>query len=385
MIRRGRLGLLLSDDPLPLVRAVSPESPAARAGVLAGDLLSLPRAQLSRCRAGVSLSLDITRGGAPLALTLTPDALPEESYEGLSVRYGELVRDGLSLRTIWVGGDAPKATVLYAQGVELGSVERAGVAPGDPLRGLVEGLARRGYAVTRVERRGVGDSEGEHPGDVPWELHRGDLAAALSETPGEQVFLLGHSLGAMHAVALAGRDPRVRGVMAYGAGIDPWRSYLAVNLQRQLALAGEGEAQELAGEVMGCWRALLDGADAREALAALSDRARLWCGLDGDGRLHGRSLGFWRAVDAELPEEGVSSLGSSLLAMWGESDWLSGREEHVRMAALARGRFCEVRKADHGFADFASAEDSYRARGRGVWQPAVAEAMAGWLDQLAVP
>ncbi|MEZ4390973.1 MAG: alpha/beta fold hydrolase [Polyangiales bacterium] len=377
MLRRGRLGLLLSDDPRALVRAVAPDSPAARAGILPGDLLDAARTSLSRCRAGVSVTLRVTRGGDTRALSLTPDALPEESHPGLTTVYGSLSRDGRSLRTILVTPDAPRATVLYAQGADTGSIERTGGSDDDPLRGLVRDLAGAGLAVMRVERFGAGDSDGDDPGSARWDDDREDLAAALAATPGASVLLLGHSLGAMHAAAVAHRDPRVRGVVMYGAGIDPWRAYLDANLRRQLALARAPDAEALAREVLACWTALLDGA---ETLALQGDRARAWSGFDG-ARWFGRALAYWRAVDREDPSVALRALRVPVLAMWGASDWASDRDEHARIAALTGGDFAEVPRADHGFADFARAEDSFAARGRGRWQPAVGQAICEWVAQ----
>lgn len=379
MLRRGRLGLLLSDGPRALVRAVAPDSPAARAGVLPGDLLGTPKTSLSHCRAGDFVTLQITRGAETLTRELVAEALPEESHPGLSTVYGSLSRGGRSLRTILVTPEAPRATVLYAQGADTSSIERAGATDDDPLRGLVRDLANAGLAVMRVERFGAGDSDGDDPGAARWQDDREDLAAALSATPGERVLLFGHSLGAMHAAAIAHRDPRVRGVLMYGAGIDPWRVYLDANLRRQLSLARAPDAEALAREVMACWTALLDGA---ETLALQGDRARAWSGFDG-ARWLGRELAYWRAVDREDPSVALRALRVPVLAMWGASDWASDREEHARIAALTGGDFIEVPRADHGFADFARAEDSFAARGRGRWQPAVAMAVRAWVAQLS--
>lgn len=370
--RRGRLGLRLDDG---LVRAVAPGGPADRAGLRAGDVLDVSRDVLSRCRAGESVTLAVAQRGA---VTVTPDPWPEERWPGCEVRY-EAVTAGVILRAITVTPSAPKATVLYLPGADLHSVERAEVGEGDPLRGWVTALVRAGYAVRRVERRGVGDSEGDDPGATSWETERDDLRAALRSTAGARVVLFGHSLGAMHAAALAGEDPRVLGVVAYGAGVDPWDAYLDANLRRQLALAQEPDAEAVARAVMDVWARTWEGEDVRDLVAAQGDRARVWCGADARGRLHGRAVDYWRGVRAEDPADALRALRGSVLAMWGASDWLATRDEHTRIAALTGGDFVEVPRADHGFADFATVGDSFAARGVGAWQPAVGEALRGWL------
>jgi hypothetical protein len=85
-------------------------------------------------------------------------------------------------------------------------------------------------------------------------------------------------------------------------------------------------------------------------------------------------------VRAEDPADALRALRVAALAMWGASDWLATRDEHTRIAALTGGDFIEVPRADHGFADFATVGDSFAARGLGAWQPAVGEALRGWLE-----
>lgn len=379
MRRRGRLGLRLSADPAPVVREVAAESAAARAGLRVGDRIEDPTLVRSRCRAGDSIALRVLRGDAVSRLELVADPWPEERHEGLSTRYGEIV----GMRMISVSPARPRATVLYVQGCDLGSVERALAPDDDPLVGWVRHLGAAGYATLRVEREGVGDSEGDDPGAVDWSREREGVASALAQAEGERVVLFGHSLGAMHAAAVAARDPRVCGIIAYGAGVDPWRAYLAEHLRRQLTLARVSE-RELEAQVEGAlalWSAALDGSN--EVTGAQGDRSRHRAGMDARGRLHGRTPAYWRGVDREDPAVALRALEVPVLALWGASDWLSTRREHEAIAALTRGVFEEVPEADHGFARFESAQASFDAGGRGRWCPAVGDAALRWMAREA--
>ena len=87
--------------------------------------------------------------------------------------------------------------------------------------GLVRTIATRGYVTMRVEKSGVGDSEGPPCGEIGYsqELEGyGAALAALKRHPSvdsDKVYLLGISLGGVFAPVLAGGNP-VRGIIVYG-------------------------------------------------------------------------------------------------------------------------------------------------------------------------
>jgi pimeloyl-ACP methyl ester carboxylesterase len=98
---------------------------------------------------------------------------------------------------------------------------------------LLGALTRRGFAVLAFDLRGQGAS-GPFPTDplaLVFPEYRIDAASALDilwkrpEVDTVRVGLLGESRGAVLALALAGRRPEVRAVVAVGAPLD-WKTYL---------------------------------------------------------------------------------------------------------------------------------------------------------------
>jgi pimeloyl-ACP methyl ester carboxylesterase len=94
-----------------------------------------------------------------------------------------------------------------------------------PQRSLTDHLAAAGFDVFNLELRGVGRSRalGAPPARAVADFAAQDLPAALdavrAATGDDRPFLVGHSLGALVALAAAGRTPeRVRGVVSL-AGI----------------------------------------------------------------------------------------------------------------------------------------------------------------------
>jgi pimeloyl-ACP methyl ester carboxylesterase len=378
--------------------------PAMRAGLAVGDVVRAVdgapvrdaeafRAALAMVCEGDRAALTVERHGRERVVELVADARPVERYEGLDVRLGEAANGDVRLRTIAVSprGEGPWPCVYFVQGYGCGSVERpAGATARDAVRGLVEALARSGLCVWRLEKRGVGDSEGPHCADASLAEEYGDFAAGLdalmrdARVDARDVVVLGHSLGALHAPSLALHDRRVRGVALYGGGVLPWSEYLVESVRRQGALAGTSRehTERLADSMARFARAVLvEGRSLEETFAAEPDLAamRAALGVDARGRLHERGVDYWRAVQRADFTGPLAEANVAALALWGSADWLSSRDEHEALARAARGRFEVVHGADHGFFWHTTESDSYAARWSGRYCAAVGEALVRWV------
>lgn len=298
----------------------------------------------------------------------------------------------LRLRWTLPPGDGPFPWVMYLQGYAAGSTAFYGADVVDPLRCLLAALDEAGFATVRAEKRGVGGSEGPHARDAGFEEEHADFRAALAavvatEWAGGAGFLFGHSLGGLHAPRLAAGVAAVKGVALYGVGWWTWAEYLLTSQRRALALAGtdavETEAR-LRALARYDARTTELGMEPAQALAGLEAHAA-WLGVDAEGRQHGRTARYWREV-AECPVAGpLLGLEVPVLAMWGASDWVAQREEHVALAAALNAarpgsaRFVEVAGADHEWRAHATARDSMAARWTGEYATGVGEALVAWL------
>ena len=130
----------------------------------------------------------------------------------------------IRLRWTLPAGDGPFPWLMYLQGYAAGSVAFYPKDTVDPLRSLLGELNEVGYATVRVEKRGVGGSDGPPAELATFEEEREDFLAALRAVPAapwvdpEFGVLFGHSLGALHAPRIARDSKAVRGVAVYGAG-----------------------------------------------------------------------------------------------------------------------------------------------------------------------
>lgn len=83
-----------------------------------------------------------------------------------------------------------------------GMVDAGGFAP-------IIGPLEDHYTVVRYDPRGISRSRLETPEDVPVEVHADDAARVLAEIGGEPASVLGHSGGAVIALALVERHPEL--------------------------------------------------------------------------------------------------------------------------------------------------------------------------------
>jgi pimeloyl-ACP methyl ester carboxylesterase len=274
------------------VGRVIPDGMAARAGVMAGDTITaiagLP------VRTPSELAVSLRRAGACATASLAvsdrvASVVVDRCPCAPAVACGELaVADGSRLRTFTTAGRAP--TLLYVPGIARETAETVS-------------LAARGHATLRFDHRGVGDSEGD-ASDFVTEL--ADLAAVLATLAGP-VVLVAHSVGALAATQLL-PDPRVAGVIAYGAFAEPWLQCVAGSIRRQLARDGAAP-DEIARQL------------ARVATAGHS----------------GRSAAYHAQLAAIDPAAAWARVTVPLVLGHGEHDLVAPPDSPERIAALVRG------------------------------------------------
>jgi alpha-beta hydrolase superfamily lysophospholipase len=242
------------------VTVVVPGSPASQAGVRVGDTIraigGTPVASVAEFLAamhdlheGERVDVAIVRAGAPLQLSAVLAAVPDENDTGLVTQYGAIAVDGSLRRTLSTepqGLAAPVPAVLLIGGIGCYSVDVAASAQDAYLR-LAHDLSRAGFVTMRVEKSGVGDSQGPPCRSVDFDAEVRGYASALAALQRDphvdpaRIYLLGHSIGTIVAPRLAAQN-HVAGVVVVAAVGRDWPEYEIRNLRRQLELAGEGPA-----------------------------------------------------------------------------------------------------------------------------------------------
>jgi dienelactone hydrolase len=187
------------------------------------------------------------------------------------------------------------------------------VGANKPFRDLAWGLASRGIAVLRYEKRTHKYRQAIKPEQVTleWETIDDALAAAAllrgrTETDARRVFVLGHSLGGMAAPFIAQRDPGLAGIIVVAGNARPTLDLVQDQIEYIAKLDGDlsDEEREELSQI-------------RQATTAIRDRK-----FDQvEKPLLGMPAAYWANLDARTQVETAAALKCPILIIQGGRDY----------------------------------------------------------------
>jgi dienelactone hydrolase len=244
--RRGYFGVSLEKAEGGVrVFAVTPDSTASAAGIEIGDIIQAidgtdavsPEAvvaAIGKHKSSESIRIEIAGHAGRQTIMATLKPYPTERMPNATVQYssvaplaGGRLRTILSVPSEAKGGRFP--AVLLIQGGGCGSIDTPfSIDIGQPA--LMHAIGTKGFVTMRVEKSGVGDSEGQPCPSIGYNEELAGYRAALSSlrthpsVDPQQIYLLGVSLGGVFAPILAA-ETKVAGISVYGTGAAPPPTY----------------------------------------------------------------------------------------------------------------------------------------------------------------
>lgn len=286
------------------------------------------------------------REAFPQGFELSLAAEAERPPEGTEERGVRFSSRGIELAGTlclpWGHGPFPGVVFLHGSG----PVDRNGSAPGLPVevfRQLAWGLAQRGIASLRYDKRGVGGSGGDLSRATVEDL-LADAAAAVRclkgqpEVNPDAVFLVGHSEGAILSPVLATRV-EVAGLILLGAAARPLDEVLLWQteaIQRALGADEAGVAEAL--ERQRSFIRFVKGSQGEWGDYRLSDlrTAMPWLTPEALPRLSSASLGWWRWHFAHDPLAAIREVKEPVLIVNGDKDIQVPPRDAYLLAEAAR-------------------------------------------------
>lgn len=298
---------------------------------------------------------------------------PNETYPEVTVLYDD-IRDagGHRLRLIATHPDRPgRYPVIFVAGwLSCDSVEAPpGTMDGSLL--LLQAVARTpGFATVRMDKHGVGDSEG----DCARTDFNTELAAYRQAfrhlkdydfVDPTRVYLLGISNGGGFAPLVADGAP-VRGYVVDGGWVKTWFEHMLEIERRRLALAGHpaAEINTLMKSVEQLYSAyLLERQSPHEIFVRHPELKTLWQG--GDDQQYGRPPAFYQQLQDLDLMAAWSKVSVPVLALHGEYDWIMSRGDYELLVELVNrnrpgaAQFVELPQTGHTFEHYASQQAAY--------------------------
>ncbi|MFC5269009.1 alpha/beta fold hydrolase [Adhaeribacter terreus] len=262
-------------------------------------------------------------------------------------------------------GEGKFPAILFIPGYNCGSIDNYNVGAYGK---LIKGWNEKGYAVMRIEKSGMGDSENTVPCaevDMYTEIASFETGYKHLKTYNfvdtTNLFMFGHSMGGVIAPVIAEKY-QPKGVMVYGTVFRPWFEFMIDLIRKQNIMTGADyvENEKLTRQMQTLFYEffVLKKSPAEIAqnpnLTALAAKE-----LDykpNSNLMWGRHYKFWQQLDELNMAQSWRNTRSNVLAIWGSADWISfEEEEHTIIADLVnkynpgKGTYLKLANTNHGF------------------------------------
>lgn len=357
-----------------VVRGIAPGSSAERAGVLPGDRLTHidknavvdmieVRRILRALRPNDPLLLKVLRAGAPLTLETEVLPYPLEQHPGARTILDQVKVEDHWLRALCVLPErpGPHPVVYYLPGAHWASEEYP-LEPEHPVPALATAFAAAGVAMLRVERSGLGDSQGPPCARVDFEAELEGFRAGLSFlqqaswADSQRLFLFGHSVGAMVAPLLA-LEAEPAGIITFGASAIPISAGLIGALERYAEIQTDtpkAEARKRAQQISELIRLVVSGKKTpQEVFRSRPDLQRIAPSHFSGDQAYGRIVTFYHQLERQDLERAWRGVRCKVLFLHGERDWISTSADSVHLSEMVgeKASCMEVQGADHQLSD----------------------------------
>ncbi|MEY2539300.1 MAG: hypothetical protein QOG67_3040 [Verrucomicrobiota bacterium] len=332
-----------------------------------------------------------------------PADKPRESYPGVDVSYETVVapnRERLRAIITKPHDVKEKLPVIFVTGwLSCDSVE-APEGTTDAAGRVFQGLAKMpGYCTFRIDKPGVGDSEGDcAKSDFDTELAGYRAAFKSLERydfiDKDQVYILGLSNGGGFAPLVPETETeqaQVRGYVVVGGWLKTWFEHMLEIERRRFTLMGKSPAEvneRMKGVATLYHEWLIKSRPISDIVEVQPKLMDLWPeGTDRD-HLYGRPLAFYQQLQKLNLAAAWSRVKVPTLVLHGEYDWIMSREDHEMIARIVNAnkpgaaRFMELPATGHTFQHYTSMREAFAGK-QAPFDPATLQMLTDWFkDQL---
>jgi pimeloyl-ACP methyl ester carboxylesterase len=328
---------------------------------------------------------------------------PRESYPNVDAIYDFVAApDGKRLRTVVTKprNAKGKLPVIFVAGwLSCDSVE-APAGTKDESGLVFRGLAQvPEFALFRMDKQGVGDSEGVcAETDFNSELagYRAAFRALKNydfiDTKG--IYILGMSNGGGFAPLVPESDAeqaQVRGYISVGGWVKTWFEHMLEIERRRFVLMGKppGEVNDrMKGAATLYHEWLIKGRAVDDIVKEQPQLADLWPEGKDHAHLYGRPLAFYQQLQQLNLAAAWSRVKVPTYVLHGAFDWIMSRDDSELIAAYVNkngdlASFYEIPETGHTFQHYLSLADAFKGK-RASFDPKMIGLLADWLRNKAI-
>ncbi len=230
------------------------------------------------------------------------------------------------------GGPFPAVVLVHGSGPQ---DRDETIGPNKPFRDLAGGLASRGIAVLRYEKRSkehatrlAANQEGMTVNDetVDDALAAVEFLRTRAEVDSGRIIVLGHSLGGMLAPRIGQRDPAIAGLIIMAGNTRPLEDLIVEQIEYIISLGGENT------------EAAKDKLESMKAQAQRVKDPNLSLDTPREELPFGAPASYWLDLKAYHPAETAAALEQRILILQGGRDYQVTREDFDGWQAALAGR-----------------------------------------------
>ena len=395
------------ENPGGVVRRIIAGGPAGIAGLQNGDVILKANGivladeyvfdkTFRSIKANEKVILEVLRNDSLRIVTISPSAKPLEQYKNVEVEYSSVVTEkGHHVRTVLTkpAGRKDKLPVIFlTQWLSCSQVELDlnSMDSSDSL--MYDLITKSGFAFMRVEKPGLGDSEGPDCSECDYDSELAIYKAALKQLKQKSfidtnaIYVFGFSIGAASA-PLVFENENIKGMIVTGGFYNTWYEHMLEIERKRLSLLGKtpGEITGMLTKYIEFYNDYLNHKMTPiEIIRRKPHLKNIW--YDGNAHQYGRPAVYYQQVQDKNVAASWEKIKCPVLVVYGEYDWIMSRKDHEAIVQAlnknnpGKATLFVVPKMSHGFAVFASEADAFKNR-NGRYAQSAANYILEWLKK----
>ncbi|WP_020527720.1 PDZ domain-containing protein [Flexithrix dorotheae] len=395
--------------PGALVNSIEKNSPLHKNGIQSGDIILKVDDILANSseswwtityglRAGKPVEILVKRGITTFSKTIIFPGMAKESHENIETIYTQLTSDyGITQRVIITkpkGQSDKQPAIFFLSGLSCSSIE---LYPGrnsnwgKVINDIVE---KSGMVVLRIEKPGVGDSDGDCA-STDFHTEKAGYHAAIAHLKSlnfvdtNRIIVYGSSMGSALAPLFA-NEYGLAGVISDGTFFKTWFEHMLEIERRIRQMQGDSEAEiveKMNTAFIPLYYGMLIGKKSYEEIIQ-ENPAIAQYNYHGLNHMYGRPLSYYQQLqDFNLAGE-WEKLKVPVKIMRGTNDWImSSFDNQMIMEVLARNgnqqaELYEFPGLDHWNTIHEKPADSFFGN-PGKWDQNISDIIVQWAKELA--